>query len=181
MTGKIINNTLTALLCAVCLHAHALESDRRQPIAIEADQGSLDQKNQVTVFSGNVVIKQGSLNIRAERVRVAQDKNGNQTMQAEGSPVRFGQQLENKGQVEGQGNKVEYASATGIVRLSGNAKVRRGGDVAQGETITYNMRSEVYTVLGGKAAGLKNGGRVSVIIQPSGSKELKPKDLKKPK
>lgn len=165
------------LLLSGSLNAHALESDRRQPISIEADQGSLDQKNQVTVFSGNVVIKQGSLNIRAAKVRVSQDTSGNQTMSAEGSPVKFGQQLENKGQVEGQGNRVEYASATGVVKLSGNAQVRRGGDIARGEVITYNMRSEVYTVLGGKAVGQKNGGRVSVIIQPSGGgiKEIKKK------
>lgn len=147
---------------------YALESDRKQPIAIEADQGSLDQKNQTTVFSGNVVIKQGSLNIHANAVRVSRDKSGNQTMLAEGNPVRFGQQLEDKGYVEGQGQRVSYASSTGEVRLSGNAKVQRGGDIAQGETITYNMRSEIYTVLGSKAAGIQNGKkRVNVIIQPS--------------
>lgn len=155
------------ILLSGSLNAHALESDRNQPIAIEADQGSLDQKNQVTTFSGNVIIKQGSLNIRAANVRVSQDKSGNQTMHAEGNPVKFGQQLENKGYVEGQGNKVEYASATGLVKLSGNAKVQRGGDVAVGDVITYNMRTEVYTVLGGNVTGAKKGGRVSVIIQPT--------------
>lgn len=158
------------ILLAGSLNAYALESDRNQPIAIEADQGSLDQKNQVTTFSGNVIIKQGSLNIRAASVRVSQDKSGNQTMHAEGSPVKFGQQLENKGYVEGQGNKVEYASATGLVKLSGNAKVQRGGDVAIGDVITYNMRTEVYTVLGGNVTGAKKGGRVSVIIQPTNKK-----------
>lgn len=88
-------------------------------------------------------------------------------MNAEGNPVKFGQQLENKGYVEGQGTRVEYASATGLVKLSGNAKVQRGGDVAVGDVITYNMRTEVYTVLGGNVTGAKKGGRVSVIIQPT--------------
>ena len=105
--------------------------------------------------------------MRAERVRLTRDKQGNQTLQAEGSPVKFGQQLENKGYVEGQGNRAEYSSASNMIRLSGNAKVQRGGDVAQGEVITYNTKSEVYTVLGSKAAGTKSGRRVSVIIQPS--------------
>ncbi len=155
------------LLLALSFSAHALESDRKQPISIDADSGSLDQKNQVTVFSGNVIIKQGSINMRAERVRLTRDKQGNQTLQAEGNPVKFGQQLENKGYVEGQGNRAEYSSASNMIRLSGNAKVQRGGDVAQGEVITYNTKSEVYTVLGGKAAGTKSGRRVSVIIQPS--------------
>lgn len=69
-----IKPILGIILLAGSLNAHALESDRNQPIAIEADQGSLDQKNQVTTFSGNVIIKQGSLNIRAANVRVSQDK-----------------------------------------------------------------------------------------------------------
>lgn len=162
-----INAIVAAILLSGSLNAYALESDRHQPIAIEADQGSLDQKNQVTTFSGNVIIKQGTLNIRAANVRVSQDKSGNQTMNATGSPVKFSQQLENKGTVEGQGSNVEYASATGLVKLTGNAKVQRGGDVVQGEVITYNMRTEVYNVLGGKAAGAKKGGRISVVIQPT--------------
>lgn len=158
------------ILISGSLNAHALESDRRQPISIEADAGSLDQKNQITVFNGNVIIKQGSLNIRANAVRVAQDKQGNQQIDAEGAPVYFGQQLEDKGYVEGTGNQVNYESSTGLVRLTGNAMVKRGGDVARGAAITYNMRTEVYTVLGSKIAGTASGtknGRVSVIIQPN--------------
>lgn len=166
--NNYFSNIILLSLITCSSSVYALESDRKQPIAIEADQGSLDQKNQTTVFSGNVIIKQGSLNIHANAVRVSRDKNGNQTMQAEGNPVKFGQQLEDKGYVEGQGQRVSYSSSTGEVRLSGNAKVQRGGDIAQGETITYNMRSEIYTVLGSKAAGIQNGKkRVSVIIQPS--------------
>lgn len=152
--------------------AFALQSDNRQPIQIEADQGSLDQANQTTTFSGNVIIKQGTLNINAANVTVSRNDKGEQLMKANGSPVRFSQQLDgNKGTVNGQGNQVEYASATGLVKLTGNAKVQRGGDVAQGAVITYNMRTEVYTIHGSsKQAGVKSpakSGRVSVVIQPT--------------
>lgn len=150
--------------------AFALESDRSKPIEIEADQGTLDQKNQVTVFSGNVIIKQGTLNIRAGNVRVSRDKSGQQHIQASGSPVRFGQQLDgagNKGgQIDGQANNVDYSSATGVVKLSGNAQVQRGGDRVQGNTIIYNTRTEVYTVSGSQNASGKSGKRVTVVIQP---------------
>ena len=85
MTPKILNAALLAALLAAA-PAFALESDRSRPIEIEADQGSLDQANQVTTFSGNVVIKQGSLNIRAASVRVSRDDKGQQVMSASGSP-----------------------------------------------------------------------------------------------
>lgn len=159
---------LVAILATSSLHVHALDSDRKQPIAIEADQGSLDQKNQVTVFSGNVLVTQGSLHMKAQNARVSQDKSGNQTMVATGNPVYFRQQLEgNKGIAEGWGSRAEYDSARNLVKLIGNAKVQRGGDMAQGEAISYNTQTEIYTVLGGNAVGNKNGRRVTVIIQPS--------------
>lgn len=165
---KPTDAALFLLLLSGSFAAHALESDRKQPITIEADQGSLDQKNQVTVFSGNVIIKQGSIHIRADNVRVTQDKqSGSQTMTATGKPVRFSQEIENKGLVKGEGNRVEYASATNVVKLIGNAKVERGGDMAQGEAISYNTQTEVYTVLGGAATGNKKGRRVNVVIQPT--------------
>ena len=152
--------------------AFALQSDSQQPIQIEADQGVLDQANQTTTFSGNVIIKQGTLNINATSVTVARNDKGEQTMKANGNPVRFSQTLDdNKGVVKGRGNQVDYASATGVVVLTGNARVERGGDVAEGAVITYNTRTEVYTIAGSaKSGGTKSAaksGRVSVVIQPS--------------
>ena len=168
---KILNTAAAALFLAATPAAFALESDSRQPIEIEADQGSLDQAKQTTTFSGNVIIKQGSLNIRAASVTVSRNDKGEQTMQATGAPVQFSQTLDgNKGTVVGQANQVDYASATGVAVLTGNARVQRGGDVASGARITYNMRTEVYTIHGSKAAGTKSAaksGRVSVVIQPS--------------
>ena len=118
MTSNALKNTLLAAALALgSLNAHALESDRQQPISIDADQGSLDQKNQVTVFTGNVIITQGTLNMRANTVRVVQDQNGNQTMNAQGSPVYFRQELDNnKGIAEGWGDRAEYVSASHTVK-----------------------------------------------------------------
>ena len=106
MTPKNLKLLAVCLLTGISTHAWALESDRNQPIAIEADQGSLDQGNQSTVFSGNVQIRQGSLYINAARVEVNRDNAGNQTMRASGRPVQFGQQLEKDGMVKGQANEV---------------------------------------------------------------------------
>lgn len=168
MTRNALKSMLSAALLLGSLNAYALESDRQQPINIEADQGSLDQKNQVTIFTGNVVVTQGSINLHADKVRVSKDVQGNEIMTAEGNPVRFGQQLEEKGYVEGEGRQVEYSSATNVVKLLGNAQVKRGGDIAKGSAISYNTKTEVYTVLGGKAVGNKNSSkRVTVVIQPT--------------
>lgn len=166
-SAKLFQTACAAVLFAAALPAHALTSDRNQPIEIEADQGSLDQKNQTTVFSGNVVVVQGTLNLHASSVRVAKLPDDQQEMTATGNPVRFSQQLDNnKGTVRGQGNRVEYSSGSGVVKLIGNAKVSRDGDRAEGAVITYNTHTEVYTVDGSGAPGAKKR-RVTVVIQPN--------------
>lgn len=158
---------LTALSAAS--PAFALQSDSRQPIQIEADRGSLDQTKQSTTFSGNVVIRQGTLNISASRVNVTRGGKGGESVRAEGSPVRFSQTLDGgKGTVRGQANNISYSSAGSIVVLTGNAKVQRGGDVVEGAVITYNTQTEVYTVSGGAKSAAKSG-RVSVVIRPAGA------------
>ena len=174
MMRKTFKTAALSLLLASA-PAFALQSDSKQPIQIEADQGSLDQAKQITHFSGNVIIKQGTLNIRAGSVTVSRNDKSEQLMKATGSPVKFSQTLDdNQGVVNGQANNAEYSSATGIVKLTGNAKVQRGGDVAQGAVITYNMRTEVYNIIGGGKSSAKAGtksGRVSVVIQPSSTQK----------
>ena len=149
--------------------AFALQSDSRQPIQIEADRGSLDQTKQSTTFSGNVVIRQGTLNISASRVNVTRGGKGGESVRAEGPPVRLSQTVEGgKGTVRGQANNIAYSSAGSTVVLTGNAKVQRGGDVVEGAVITYNTQTEVYTVSGGAKSAAKSG-RVSVVIRPAGA------------
>ena len=121
-----ICKTLALVAVFAASPAFALQSDSKQPIQIEADQGSLDQNNQSTTFSGNVIIKQGTLNIRAGSVTVSRNDKSEQLMKATGSPVKFSQELDGgKGVVNGQANTVTYSSAANLVTLSGNAKVHR--------------------------------------------------------
>ena len=149
----------------------ALQSDQNQPISIEADNGVVDQGKQVTVFSGNVVVKQGSIDIRASKIEVSRSSDSNQVMVATGSPVTFKQQLDaGKGWVNGQAQKVTYQSSSGLITLSGAAKVQRGGDLVQGNSITYNTKTEIYTAAGDKAAS-GSGRRVTVILQPSSTQK----------
>ena len=160
------------LLVTICLLISslpiwALESDRRQPIQIEADQGSLDKQNQTTVFSGNVKMRQGSMYMNAAKITAHKDSAGNQTIIAVGNPATFGQQLEKEGMVYGKGNNVHYESKSGIVTITGNAQVNRGGDMARGAVIVYNTNTEVYTV---NSAPLEvNNGEVIGLLGPNGA------------
>ncbi len=156
------------LLLATSSFALAEQADRTKPIQVTADFGSLDQKNEITLWKGNVLIVQGTLRFTAAQVIVSRTKDGQQHVVATGSPVTFQQKLDNTPDlVKGRGAKVTYGSKTNVVVLTGNAQVSRGGDVVTGNQITYNTVTEFYTV----DSGAKQ--RVSVILQPSTTQKKK--------
>jgi lipopolysaccharide export system protein LptA len=160
---KIISMGLLLASSLLSTNAWAEKRDRDQPIGVVADEGSLDQTKQETIFTGNVEVTQGTLKMTAQRVQVNRFENGTQKMKATGSPVHFQQKLEGKNEwVRGRGNTVTYDSASGQVILATNARVERDGDVVTGDTITYNTHTEVYTAKRGASKG-----RVSVVLQPS--------------
>ena len=59
---------LAAALLAAAPVALADKADRNQPMVVEADRdGVLDLQRQVLVYTGNVVISQGIMGVRAAR------------------------------------------------------------------------------------------------------------------
>ena len=67
---KSTNNKILLLtaLMMTSLSAFALKDDTNKPINIVSDNQSLDMENSVVTFTDNVVITQGSILIKANKV-----------------------------------------------------------------------------------------------------------------
>ncbi len=144
---------------------------------IEADALQHDQTGQVSVFTGNVVITQGTLLLRGQRAELRQDAQGNQSgvlQGAAGQRAFFRQQRPGLNEVlEGEALRIEYDSASGNLRLVNQAVVRRLrdgalSDQASGSLIVMNRQTERFTVDGGAAARTPDNpaGRVRALIVP---------------
>jgi lipopolysaccharide export system protein LptA len=172
---------LVFLLCAAALaSAHAEKADRGKPLTLEADQpGTVDLLKQVAVFSGNVVVAQGTMSIRADRVEVRERPDGHRSATAFGSigkPAAFRQKRDGVDEtIEGYADRIEYDSRGDVVRFVGNAQVRRlrgatPADEVTGSVITYDNGNETFSVQGAAvapgAASTPGNGRVRVVITP---------------
>src|SRR3989338_10745642 len=54
----------------------AERADRDKPIHLEADQVLIDDAQQISTFTGNVKLTQGTMLIRGDKIVVTQDKEG---------------------------------------------------------------------------------------------------------
>ncbi|MDE2564988.1 MAG: lipopolysaccharide transport periplasmic protein LptA, partial [Burkholderiales bacterium] len=156
--------------------ARAAPGDRSQPMVVEADRpGTVDLQRQVAVFNGNVVITQGSLVLRADRVETREQPDGYRTATAIGSaaqPATWRQQGASPGEVvEGQAERIEYDGRADTLRLSGHSIVRRlrGGlvtDEVTGGVIVWDDTTQTAQVEGGAATATNPGGRVRAVLSP---------------
>lgn len=163
--------SLIALSYVNCSPSLAERADREKPMNIEADRMSLDDLRKESVFDGNVVLTQGTMVLKADRVTVKQDAQGFNSGVATGKPAYFRQKREGFDEyVEGFGERVEYDGKVEKLQIFTNARVKRGEDEVKGDYITYNAVTEFYEVLSSKGSTTASPSapsqRVKAVIQP---------------
>jgi lipopolysaccharide export system protein LptA len=168
-----------ALAAALPCAAHADRADREKPVNIESDRMTADDTKKVATFEGSVVLTQGTLSIRADRIVVRQDEAGFQYGVAYGNPARFRQKRDGTEEfVDGEALRLEYDGRAERVEFFDEARLRReGGDDVRGNYISYDSKTEYFTVNSGRQAA-KSGrdSRVRAIIMPKKSEPTKPSD-----
>lgn len=170
---KFKNNLLLATtLMLVSLSAAALKEDTNQPINIVSNNQSLDMEHNVVTFLDNVVITQGSILIKANKVvitRPPEGSNQKETVEAFGSPVTFHQLLDDGKPVDGKANKVHYDLGKEFLTLTGNAELKQLDSKINGDVITYDVKKQQLN-----ASSAANS-RVKTVLIPNQLNDKKKK------
>lgn len=145
--------------------ASALPDDRQQPIYIESDRAERDGLKGIMIYEGDVRLRQGSLNIRAERLVVHTDANQQvERVLAEGTPAHFEQQPEADEQpIAAQAHRIRYSVAQEQLELQTNARIEQGNATMSGNRIDYDMASEVLKAEGDTSTDQP---RIEMVLPP---------------
>ena len=160
-TNKIF---LLTTLAITSFSALALKNDTNQPINIISDNQSLDMEKSIVTFTNNVVITQGSILIKAEKViitRPPEGSNKKETVEAFGNPVSFHQTLDNGKPVNGQANRVHYDLSNEFLTLIGNAELKQLDSKINSQHISYDVKKQQL-----KANGSSKS-RVRTVLIPN--------------
>ena len=159
---------LAGALALLASGAAAEKADRQKPLNIEADRMLVDDTKKESVFEGNVVLTQGTLQLRGDRVQVRQDAEGFSYGVAWGRPATFRQKRDGVDEyIDGFAERLEYDGRKDLLQMFSAARLTKGRDEVRGDYISYNATTEFFQV-NGAAAGAQGqgGGRVRAVIQP---------------
>lgn len=157
---------LFALGCVFTAPAQALSSDRDQPMHIEADHADINDQTGVHVYTGNVVVTQGSMRLTADHLTLQIEAGEIKEGVALGEPATYKQRPDNKDEdVYAESLRMEYYAGNERIILIEEAEVTQAGDIFRSERIVYDVARDVVN------AGQGEGDRVRITIQPRNSKE----------
>ena len=144
---------------------------------MHADKFNGDEVKQTAVYSGDVVVDQGSMRITGDTLTLRITPKGYRQATLTGAPTKFRQQRDPDPKnpvdewVHAEAARIVYDEETDTITLTGAARLSRSEngvekDMTEGERIVYDMRNARSVVEGGVSAGQRQ--RVTTIIAPRG-------------
>src|SRR6185312_6275507 len=154
---------LVAAFCA-CGVAQAKQSDKDQPININASSFAGSQDSGKIVFTGSVTMDQGTFHADGAQATGYTDPDDTSQWQRvvlTGNPAHFQQTQDSGTLVHGQAQTIDYKVSENTVILTGNAVVvQQGRGEFHGNQLVYNTDT-------GEIQGTpSSGGRVHITLQP---------------
>lgn len=160
---------LVLILGFTAVVARSLPEDRDQPMKITADKAMRDDKNGVTVYSGNVVFIQGSMHLEADTLTIHHTDEQPNEIIAEGNPAKMHQQPEaDKAIVYARALIITYYRDEERVYLQKQAHVEQDGSVVDGDSIDYFIEKQLIKA---ESDQTREGDKVLVIIPPNAQRK----------
>ena len=147
MNLNLLIKSFLAILCLLLSVQVVLaeQADRTKPVNIEADSVDMDDLHKVGLYQGNVILTQGTLLLRADKIEVHQDADGFSTAVAFGKPVYLRQKQDGVDEyVEGYANRIDLDNKQNTLLLTGHARLKKGADELHANTMLYNTATQHF-------------------------------------
>ena len=153
------------LVCIIVFSGSCLafDKDKNQTIIVESDKAERNEKTGLTQYSGNVIIRQGSLIIDANRVEIHYADDHVNRIICNGNPASYQQKSSTGEQVLARAETIEYLPAEKLVNLKTNASLSKNGTLIKGDSINYDVVSETWRAKGDNESNQK---RIQLVIPP---------------
>ncbi len=140
------------------------QHDNNAPISISSDSFQADLNAKSGTYSGNVVIIQGDMKLRANTVKLTTVNGKADKVMANGNVV-----VDSPKSGTATGDNGVYSIVPRTVVMTGNVVLKKGKDVMRGVQLTVNLATG-QAVLGGgvkSQTGAQNKERVQAIFTPN--------------
>ena len=133
---KTVKFLLPLLLIALSFAVSAKSVDSEKPIEVEADSLEVREQENISIYEGNVKLKQGSLEISSDRLVIHFNQARElELMEMTGAPARFRQLDDDDREMRGRALQINYTESSSLLELFEDAYYSHAGDTIEGSLI----------------------------------------------
>lgn len=181
-TTALLTKTITLLMFASTFiltglsHAEtttpAVIPDEEQPVHITADSLESQEQQGISIYKGNVLITQGSLQLNGDIITVNHPNSLVTKVTATGKPANFRRYSQvDQAWLTGNATQIEYNAKEKTILLTGEAQVSQPGKhLIKGPKLFYDIGKQTLLAKGTK----EDKGRVSVTFTPAPAEKKEP-------
>ncbi len=160
---QLITLGFTLLIGLMQSTAWGLASDAEQPIVIDSDTASYDDKADISIYTGNVISVQGSIKVHSDKLVVYFVEGEADKLVFTGNKAKF-RQKPNEGDedITGEALTGEYYPKKNLLILINEGTVWQGNTTYSSDYIQYDIKTSLVNA-GEKTSDSK---RVHVIVKP---------------
>lgn len=135
--------------------------DNNAPINISSDNFQADLNGKTGTWSGNVIVVQGDMKMRANKVRMTTVNGKTDKIYASGNVV-----VDSPTSGTATGDNGVYSVVPRTVLMTGDVVLKKGKDVMRGTQISVNLATGQMAVTSAKSPQ-NPGGRVQSVFMPN--------------
>ena len=149
----------------------ALDNDSQKPINVSASQQSVDGIKNISIFTGDVIVTQGSRKLQADKVtikKILTKSSSNKDfflINAYGNPAVYSDEDESGLKRVGKAKHIEWDQQKHTLIMIGKAELIHGSNSVTGNKIVYNTITKNSQAFGSKDS------KVITIYVPSENKK----------
>jgi len=143
--------------------------DEQQPVNISANSLKASEKEGKSIYSGNVVVTQGSLTLKGDVINISHPNNQLTEVVATGKQASFKRFSQvDQTWLKGKANRIEYHAQNRTVLLIGNAQVEQPGKhIIKGPKLFYDIANQTLQAQSTET----EKERISVTFTPAPAKQ----------
>ena len=167
MNLKLIFFLLTVIIAFTSLSiAYARSDDSSKPINIKADSAEINDATGISIYTGNVVITQGSMQLTGSKVVLETTDKKVKKIISEGDLSTFKQTTDDGRTINAEAKKMVYKITANEIILTEKAKLTESGNSFSSDRIVFYTNKEIVN------AGSPDGDeRVNITVLPETLKE----------
>lgn len=149
----------------------AQNTDKEAPLHIEADRVEMRERDQLSIYKGNVIITKGSIHITGDEILI-QNRDGKlKHIKINGQPATFFQLNDLQEEISAQSFQMKYLAENSMLELKQQALLVKNKNRFSSEHIIYDAHNDIVTAGHENKTTTNEAPRVKITLHPEQSPE----------